>query len=92
MVQIMEKITVRYRFTRANNSAGGFLSRNRPSTDALGALQHWIGGAAGRDYTKLAEEDDYIDVEVTCNASDGDAGPQLEAESEKRGVERNVLP
>jgi hypothetical protein len=87
----MDKITVGYRFTRANNSAVGFLSRNRASTDALAALQRWIGGAAGRDYTKLAEEDDYIDVEVTCDANDADAGAQLEAESEKRGVERNVL-
>lgn len=88
---IMNKLTVRYRFTRANNSAAGFLSSNRASTDALTALERWKAGADGRDFTTLADEDDHIDVEVTCNANDVDAGPQLEAASDRVGVERNVL-
>lgn len=87
----MDKITVRYRFTRANNSVAGFISRNRASTDALGALDRWKAGATGRDFAKLADEDGYIDVEVTCNANDTDAGEQLEVESKKLGVERHVL-
>lgn len=88
---IMDKFTVRYRFTRANNLVANFLSRNRASTDALTALIRWKAGADGRGFTKLADEDDYIDIEVTCNASDLDAGPQLDAASDRVGVERNVL-
>lgn len=87
----MDKITVKYRFTRIHNSTTAFMSSNRASTDALGALLRWKAGAPGRDFTELADEDDYIDVEVTCNSSDVDAGPQLEAASEQLGVERNVL-
>ena len=56
-----------------------------------GALLRWKAGAPGRDFIKLVDEDDYIDVQVTCNASDTDAGRQLEVESEKVGVESNIL-
>lgn len=86
----MDKITVRYRFTRANNSVVGFTSSSRASTDALSALYRWRGSAAGRDFATLADENNYIDVEVTCNANDTDAGRQLEVESEKLGVTRSV--
>lgn len=91
VVQMMQKITVKYRFTRAENSVAGFQSSNRASTDALTALLRWKAGATGRDFRNLADEDEYIDVEVSCNANDIDAGVQLEIASEKMGVERNVL-
>ena len=39
----------------------------------------------------LADEDDYIDVEVKCDVNNADAGAQLDAASEKLGVERKVL-
>jgi hypothetical protein len=87
----MQKLVVRYRFTRANNSAAGFARANRASTDALNALWQWQAGAAGREFTRLADEDDHLDVEVKCNADDADAGIQLEAASEKVGVERQVI-
>ncbi len=85
------KITVKYRFTRAENSVVGFQSSNRASTDALTALHRWKAGATGRDFRKLADEDEYIDVEVSCHANDTHAGVQLEIASDNVGVERNVL-
>jgi len=87
----MDKIKVKYRFTRVNNSVAAFLSSNRASTDALTALLRWKAGSAGRDFVKLVDEDDYIDVELTCDPADKAAGEQLETESDKVGVERNVL-
>ena len=48
-------------------------------------------GSAGRDFVRLFDEDDYIDVEVTCDPADKAAGAQLEMECDKAGVERNVL-
>ena len=87
----MDMIKVKYRFTRVNNSVAAFLSSNSTSTDALIALFRWKAGAAGRGFAKLVDEDDYIDVEVTCNPNDKGAGEQLAMESDKVGVERNVL-
>lgn len=87
----MDKIKVKYRFTRANNSVAAFLSSNRASTDALTALLRWKAGSSGRDFVRLVDEDDYIDVEVTCDPAHKAAGAQLEMESDKVGVERNVL-
>lgn len=45
VVKIMDKLTVKYRFTRINNSIAGFASSNRASTDALTALLRWKAGA-----------------------------------------------
>jgi hypothetical protein len=87
----MHTRVVRYRFARAKNSVVGFARANRASTDALNALLQWQAGAAGREFTRLVDEDDYLDVEVKCNADDVDAGVQLEAASEKVGVEREVI-
>lgn len=87
----MDKIKVKYRFTRANNSVAAYLSSNRASTDALTALLRWKAGSSKRDFVRLVDEDDYIDVEVTCDPADKAAGAQLEMESDKVGVERNVL-
>lgn len=85
----MDKLTVKYRFTRTNDSVVGFAINNRASTDALNALCQV--GAAGPEFTRIADEDDYIDVEIKCNADDALAGEQLEAASEKAGVERRVI-
>lgn len=41
----MDKLTVKYRFTRINNSVVGFTSSNQASTDALTALLRWKAGA-----------------------------------------------
>lgn len=77
----------RYRFSRSD-SIKGFLSKNRPSTDALGALAVWQDGHADRDFSKHIDEDEQLVAELSWNESDDSAGPSLDDACSKFGVAR----
>jgi hypothetical protein len=77
--------TARYKFVR-DTSMEGFLSRNRASTDALGAMTLWSSGAAGRSYDVRVDEDDILVVDLTWIETDRTAGADLEQSSRSAGV------
>jgi hypothetical protein len=76
-----------YRFTR-KDGIEGFLSKNRPSTDALGALHMWREGRAEREFTVQVDEDEQLVAELSWNEADGSAGQELDAACGKLGVTR----
>jgi len=84
----MKKINVKYRFQRPTNSPIGFGRRNRPSTDALGALHRWRDAHGGREFNVQVDEDDHIEAELTCDVDDVDAGSQLDVLCLEHAVER----
>lgn len=84
-------IKAKYRFDRPANSALGLGRRNRPSTDALGALHRWAAAYPGRAYTKLLDEDQCLEAEITCDASDTNAGAQLDMLCSEHGVRRQLI-
>ena len=76
-----------YRFNRSKD-VSGFLSQNTPSTDALNALQRWSGGQKGRSYKKKIDEDELLIAQLSWEEGDVNAGPDLDAQCSKCGVER----
>lgn len=81
----------RYKFVRKNNSIEGFVSGNRPSTDALNALHIWSNAQPQRSFTILVDEDEQLLANLSWSETDTSAGPSLEAACDKRGVERSYV-
>lgn len=81
-----------YKFVRNNNSVEGFVSRNRPSTDALNALHIWSNAQPQRSFTVLVDEDEQLLAHLSWSETDTSAGPHLEAACDKSGVERSYVP
>ena len=79
-------VFVTYKFVRSA-SAMAFLSPNRASTDALGALARWAS-AAGRAYEVKVDEDDCLIAELAWNESDATAGDDLNSACERVKIER----
>lgn len=75
----------RYRFSRSD-SMEGFLSRDRPSTDALKVLAIWRDDHAGRNFSKEVDEDEQLVAALSWNDSDDLAGPSLDKACRKFGV------
>ena len=80
-----------YTFTRSDGVAG-FSSTNRASSDALNALEQWKSSGSGRTYKKVEDLDESLTAELSFNESDTSSGLDLEAISEKLGVERTYVP
>lgn len=87
----MAKTSAKYRFERISNSLAGFGSKNRPSTDAIGALQRWRAINIERSFTILVDEDEFIEAELTWDDADTSAGALLDDFCFKKGVERRHL-
>jgi hypothetical protein len=83
----MATLRGRYRFVRDLESTNGFLSRARPSTDAVNALQTWTNGYAGRSYRVISDNNELV-AELTWPEADRVAGPELEDSCRQFGVER----
>lgn len=83
--------TARYRFTR-NTSVNGFLSRNRASTDAHGALNDWSNDASGRAYTVIGDNDDTLLVDLTWGEGDLAAAADLDTACRRLGLDRSHVP
>lgn len=79
----------RYSFKRSDNIAGS-MSFNRPSTDAIKALEEWTF-KPDRSYYIREENDDKLVADLTFKDSDEDAGPELDNACEKHGLERTFL-
>lgn len=82
--------TARYKFVR-DTSIGGFLSGNRPSTDALGAVSNWTSRATGRSYAVLVDEDNNLVVDLTWSETDRAAGTELDDSCRRFGVDRSYV-
>lgn len=81
----------RYRFTRAVDSPSGFLSQNRPSTDAINALERWKAAGHRRKFeVKIDEEEELVAV-LSFDTTDMDAGGQLDAACYDCGVSRHFI-
>ena len=78
-----------YSFVRSNSSIKGFLSPNRPSTDAISALENWSNNQSQRSYTVLVDEDERLVAELSWNESDASAGSDLEEACRRFGVDRS---
>lgn len=83
--------TARCKFAR-NSSVEGFLSSNRPSTDALNAVSTWETGASGRSYTVEVDKDDFLLLDLTWSDTDSLAGTDLDGACRRCGVERFYVP
>lgn len=77
-----------YKFVRKDNSIEGFMSRNRPSTDALNALHIWSNVRSQRGFAVLVDEDEQLTANLSWNEADTSAGASLEAVCDECGVER----
>ncbi len=82
-------LTARYKFIRDNTSREGFVSDNRPSTDALRALSIWSDGAAGRSYNRHIDEDDVPVADFRSSETDHTAGPDLDGSCRRFEVDRS---
>jgi len=83
--------TARYKFVR-DTSVGGFLSQNRPSTDALGAVTKWESSASGRSHHVRVDEDDHLVADLTWGEMDRSAGTDLENACREFGVDPRFVP
>lgn len=81
--------TTRYKFVRDTTSMKGFLSSNRPSTDALSAVHAWSSSATGRSHIEKIVEDDTLVVDLTWSETDSKAGADLDAFCVSVGVDRS---
>ncbi len=81
----------RYRFVRKSNSAEGFVSTNRPSTDALNVVIIWSNAQPQRSYTVLIDEDEQLVANLTWSETDPSAGPSLDGACDKFGIERSYV-
>ena len=79
--------TATYTFVRAAPVAG-FGSRNRASTDALQALIIWRDSRPGRGYEVRVDEDDRLIADLTWDENDSAAGPDLDRQCNRSGVDR----
>jgi len=80
-----------YKFVRKNNSVEGFVSRNRPSTDALNAVNIWSNAQAQRNFSILIDEDEQLVADLTWGETDPSAGPSLDEACDKFGIERSYV-
>jgi hypothetical protein len=80
--------TARYTFTR-DNGINGFGMTNTAATDAINALEVWIGGQTGRRYVLLDDDDDEkLAADLTWHELDDAAGSSLDAASRQFGIDR----
>lgn len=85
-----EMQTAMYRFIR-RSSISGFLSQNRPSTDAIKALEQ-CSSRLGRNYEVLVDEDDVLVARLSWEDGDREAGPDLDRQCSEVGVNRAFEP
>lgn len=81
----------RYKFVRKNSSVEGFVSRNRPSTDALNAVNIWSNAQPQRSFTILVDEDEQLVADLTWSETDSSVGPSLDSACDKFGIERSYV-
>lgn len=78
-----------WKFIR-HNDVNGFLSANRPSTDAISALEAWCSNCetGSRAYEQINISDDYIEAKLTYNDNDHESGNELDKYCFNHGVKR----
>ena len=74
-----------------SNSIEGFLSSNRPSTDALNAVGDWSNSQPERSHTVRVVEDKLLVVELSWSEADDSAGSDLDEACRKFGVDRSKV-
>jgi hypothetical protein len=80
--------TAQYKFERASGMSG-FLTKNRPSTDALNALGEWQELDPGREIATVVDEDDMLVAELSWRAGDDSAAQDLDKACQNHGVARS---
>jgi hypothetical protein len=83
--------TARYKFVRSGTSIKGFASLNSASTDALNAVSTWSGAQPGRSMKIVLDDDAQLVAELTWSNDDSVAGPNLDDECDRFGVERTFI-
>ena len=69
---------------------GALSNTSHASTDALKALQKWVG-KGNRSYEVELDEDDELVAVLTFEQEDISAGPQLDDACEEHGVKRTFV-
>lgn len=69
-----------------------FMSRNRPSTDALNLLIRWRDIQPGRSFETIEDTDDHIVAKLMFSDSDDSAGPDLQKLGSQHGIDHEFLP
>lgn len=77
-----------WRFQRDSTSPTGFVSENRPSTNALAALVRWEGLAPNRSYVVLVDDDAMLEAKLSVDMNDQIAGSQLDTLCSHFGLSR----
>jgi hypothetical protein len=80
----------RYKFVR-DVGIEGFVSSNRPSTDALNAVITWSRGHASRSYAPKTSENEILVVDLTWSDGDGAAAADLDQSCRRFGVDRSLV-
>lgn len=87
----MAEKSVIYIFTRDDQSASGFMSPNRASTDAAGVVINW-SASAGRSYQILQDQDDLLIATLSYQEADERAAAEdLQRMCTKRGLKRETI-
>ncbi len=64
----------------------GFFRRNRPSSDAITALESCSGSHSDRKFEVTVDEDDFLHATLHFDELDTEAGPQLQDACWAHGV------
>lgn len=81
----------KYKFT-GDGSIVRFLSRNRPSTDALNVVHRWRDMFPGRTFETIEDTDNHLVAKLSVADGDEAAGPQLQALGVQHGVQYEFVP
>lgn len=84
----MNKISSLWEFRRDPRSMTGFMSTNRPSTDALNALEAWCTRGGHRKYVVKSENDDLLVAMLSTISADLEVGGDLDKECSRWGLIR----
>jgi hypothetical protein len=78
----------RYKFIRDSSGVAGISSNQRPSTDAINAVNAWAHAAQGRSFNEVSDDDETFVADLTWNDADDEAGPSLDDQCVRLGVKR----
>lgn len=84
--------SVAYRFARDASTPTGFMSAQRPSTDAMNVLALWENSSLGRSYEVVTDEDDFLVARLNFVGPDREgAADALNVLCMKFGVKREPV-
>lgn len=88
----MNSVSVTYQFTRDSQSLRGFLSSNRPSTDAMALLVNWQAELPTREYEVVEDTDNVLVATLRTTQADVNSSQgHMDSRCEHHGLTRVVV-